>query len=62
MQAIEGVGSSSQDRLVVMGATNLPWAIDAAMRRRFERKVYVTLPEPEARLEMFKIHSKGVEM
>jgi SpoVK/Ycf46/Vps4 family AAA+-type ATPase len=62
MQAIEGVGSGKHDRIVVMGATNLPWAIDGAMRRRFERKVYVTLPEFEARKEMFLIHTKGVEM
>ncbi len=62
MQAIEGVGSGKHDRIVVMGATNLPWAIDAAMRRRFERKVFVTLPEYEARLEMLRIHTKGVEI
>lgn len=37
-------------RVLVLAATNLPWAIDEAARRRFVRRQYIPLPEPETRL------------
>ncbi|MFQ5976677.1 MAG: AAA family ATPase [Candidatus Heimdallarchaeota archaeon] len=61
LQSIEGVGTGSE-RVVVMGATNLPWDIDAAMRRRFEKRIHVALPDDEARGVMFTIHTKGVDL
>ncbi len=61
LQEIDGVASGDA-RLVVLGATNTPWEIDAAMRRRFEKRIYVGLPEIEARIALFKIHTKGVEL
>ncbi|VVT57789.1 uncharacterized protein SAPINGB_P005870 [Magnusiomyces paraingens] len=36
-------------RVLVLGATNLPWVIDEAARRRFVRRQYIPLPEPETR-------------
>ncbi len=59
LQAVEGF-ATGDELLVTVGATNTPWDIDAAMRRRFERRVYVTLPTKEAREVMFSIHTKGV--
>lgn len=59
LQAVEGFGTG-EELLVTVGATNTPWDIDAAMRRRFERRVYVTLPTTEAREKMFEIHTRGV--
>ena len=61
LQAIEGIGSGDE-LIVTIGATNLPWEIDAAMRRRFERRILIGLPDEEARSVMFKIHTKGVPM
>lgn len=61
MQAMDGVTSKAEDRIVVLGATNIPWEIDAAFRRRFEKRIYVPLPDVEARQAIFKIHTKGVE-
>ena len=40
-------GKSS--RVFVLGATNLPWQIDEAARRRFERRLYIPLPESHVR-------------
>ncbi|MHA1225867.1 MAG: AAA family ATPase [Candidatus Hodarchaeales archaeon] len=61
LQAVEGFGTG--DELVVtVGATNTPWDIDAAMRRRFERRVYVGLPEKGARAKMFEIHTRGIKL
>ncbi|ANZ75504.1 BA75_03064T0 [Komagataella pastoris] len=36
-------------RVLVLAATNLPWAIDEAARRRFVRRQYIPLPEEETR-------------
>ncbi|KAM0249366.1 hypothetical protein ACHAQJ_009082 [Trichoderma viride] len=40
---------SDAQRVLVLAATNLPWAIDEAARRRFVRRQYIPLPEPETR-------------
>ncbi len=61
LQAVEGF-ETGEELLVTVGATNTPWDIDAAMRRRFERRVYVTLPTTEARGIMFQIHTRGVKL
>jgi vacuolar protein-sorting-associated protein 4 len=61
LQAVEGFGTG-EELLVTVGATNTPWDIDAAMRRRFERRVYVTLPTSGAREKMFQIHTRGVTL
>ena len=49
MVEMQGVGSNNKD-LLVLGATNLPWDIDPAVRRRLERRIYIALPEIEARI------------
>jgi vacuolar protein-sorting-associated protein 4 len=50
---MQGVGQDN-DGLLVLAATNVPWEIDAAMRRRFEKRVYIPLPEVHAREYLFK--------
>lgn len=52
---MQGVGKSN-DGILVLGATNTPWDLDPAIRRRFEKRVYIPLPEKVARKVMFKIH------
>jgi vacuolar protein-sorting-associated protein 4 len=52
---MDGVGSS-QGGVLVLGATNVPWELDPAMRRRFEKRVYIALPEASARAFMFKLN------
>lgn len=44
----------SDSRVLVLAATNLPWAIDEAARRRFSRRLYIPLPEYETRLYHLK--------
>jgi katanin p60 ATPase-containing subunit A1 len=48
--------------VMVMGATNLPWDLDEALRRRFEKRVYIPLPNSVGRREMFRINTKGIEV
>ncbi|KAH3775119.1 vacuolar protein sorting-associated protein 4B-like isoform X2 [Dreissena polymorpha] len=52
---MQGVGND-QEGVLVLGATNIPWALDAAIRRRFEKRIYIPLPEAAARSTMFKLH------
>jgi vacuolar protein-sorting-associated protein 4 len=53
---MDGVGSD-MDGILVLGATNLPWGLDKAMLRRFERRVYIPLPAEQAvRADMVKIN------
>lgn len=44
--------------ILVLGATNLPWAIDPAVRRRLEKRIYIPLPEAEARAHLLKTSMK----
>ena len=48
--------------VMVMGATNLPWDLDDALRRRFEKRVYIPLPNSVGRREMFHINMKGIKV
>ncbi|CAO1398930.1 unnamed protein product [Diamesa hyperborea] len=52
---MQGVGNSTEG-ILVLGATNIPWVLDSAIRRRFEKRIYIPLPEEHARMIMFKIH------
>ena len=48
--------------VMVLAATNHPWDLDDALRRRFEKRVYIPLPNTVGREEMFKINLKGVTL
>jgi len=52
---MQGVGNDN-DGILVLGATNIPWVLDAAIRRRFEKRIYINLPDAPARAEMFKLN------
>lgn len=52
---MQGVNRNN-DGVLVLGATNMPWALDPAIRRRFEKRIYIPLPDFEARKRMFEVH------
>lgn len=51
---MDGVGKDSKG-VLILGATNIPWQLDAAIRRRFQRRVHINLPDQPARMRMFEI-------
>jgi len=52
---MQGVGTDN-DGILVLGATNIPWVLDSAIRRRFEKRIWIPLPDEAARYNIFKIH------
>jgi len=52
---MNGVGNS-MDGVLILAATNIPWSLDPAIRRRFEKRIYIPLPAAGARTKMFQIH------
>ncbi|RVD92476.1 fidgetin 1 [Tubulinosema ratisbonensis] len=48
----DGIGTDSEDKILLIGATNRPQEIDEAARRRLVKRIYVPLPEKEARILM----------
>ncbi|CAM4866752.1 unnamed protein product [Rotaria socialis] len=50
-----GVGTDNAG-VLVLAATNIPWALDTAIRRRFEKSIYIPLPGVNQRAAMFKTH------
>ena len=57
-------GLESRGRVIVIGATNRPNALDPALRRpgRFDREIEIGIPDRDARREILSIHTRGVPL
>ncbi len=57
-------GLKQRAHVVVMGATNRPNSIDAALRRfgRFDREVDIGIPDTVGRMEILQIHTKKMKL
>jgi transitional endoplasmic reticulum ATPase len=57
-------GLEARGKVVVIGATNRPNAIDPALRRpgRFDREIEIGVPDRKARFEILQIHSRGMPL
>jgi transitional endoplasmic reticulum ATPase len=57
-------GLESRGKVIVIGATNRPNAIDPALRRpgRFDREIEIGVPNQQGRLEILQIHTRGMPL
>jgi SpoVK/Ycf46/Vps4 family AAA+-type ATPase len=57
LSELDGMDFKDRDQFVLtIGATNVPWILDTGILRRFPKRIYVPLPDPEVRREIFEIH------
>jgi katanin p60 ATPase-containing subunit A1 len=54
-------GDASSKLVMVLCATNLPWALDEALRRRLEKRIYIPLPNDIARKALFRINLRDIK-
>lgn len=64
---MDGVGGAMENddpskMVMVLAATNFPWDIDEALRRRLEKRIYIPLPSAVGRVELLKINLREVEL
>jgi transitional endoplasmic reticulum ATPase len=57
-------GLESRGKVVVIGATNRPDALDPALRRpgRFDREIEIGIPDQTGRSEILEIHTRGMPL
>ncbi len=57
-------GIESRGQVIIIGATNIPHALDPALRRpgRFDREITIGVPDVAARLEILQIHTRGMPL
>ena len=64
---MDGVGgvtdaATPTKTVMVLAATNFPWDIDEALRRRLEKRIYIPLPKSEGRKALLNINLKTLEV
>ncbi len=57
-------GLTKRQNVIVIGATNIPNALDPALRRpgRFDREIAIPIPDRHGRLDILEIHSRGMPL
>ena len=54
LSELDGVNGKGKDTMMyVIGATNKPWSLDEPFLRRFQKRIYVSLPSGDARQKLF---------
>lgn len=49
---LDGAATGDKDKILVLGATNRPYELDEAARRRLVKRLYIPLPELKARIQI----------
>ena len=63
LQEMDGLLEKSKNHFIyVIAATNKPWKLDNAFIRRFQKRIYVPLPDFEARVELLRLYLKKVKV
>ncbi|KAJ1618595.1 P-loop containing nucleoside triphosphate hydrolase protein [Pavlovales sp. CCMP2436] len=68
---MDGVGSDAPSdadgeraprSVMVLAATNFPWDLDEALRRRLEKRIYIPLPDESDRVALLKLNLRTIEV
>ena len=59
---MDGVVQEGAKSVTVLAATNRPWDLDEALRRRLEKRIYIPLPEKAGREQIFRINMKELKL
>lgn len=62
MDGISSDADESRKVVMVLAATNFPWDIDEALRRRLEKRIYIPLPNREGREALLRISLREVKL
>ncbi|MBI2127095.1 MAG: AAA family ATPase [Thaumarchaeota archaeon] len=63
LKEMDGIADKGKNiHLYVIGATNKPWTLDWPFLRRFQKRIYVPLPNPQARGEMLKLYTAPLKL
>jgi SpoVK/Ycf46/Vps4 family AAA+-type ATPase len=58
LRETDGINDKGKNlHLYVIGATNKPWALDPPFLRRFSKRIFVPLPDNEARMSQFRMYT-----
>jgi SpoVK/Ycf46/Vps4 family AAA+-type ATPase len=55
-------GKSKESQLYIIGATNKPWSLEAGFLRRFQKRIYVTLPDIASRNNLFGQYTRPLNV
>ncbi|MGP3668054.1 MAG: AAA family ATPase [Candidatus Bathyarchaeota archaeon] len=63
LKEMDGINDKNRKHFVyVIAATNKPWLLDEPFIRRFQKRILIPPPDYHARLEMFKIYGKDLNL
>ena len=58
----ENSQAEKSNQVMVLAATNRPFDLDEALRRRLEKRIYIPLPNEEGLRQLFNINLKGMKL
>jgi SpoVK/Ycf46/Vps4 family AAA+-type ATPase len=62
LSELDGVNGKGKDTMMyVIGATNKPWSLDEPFLRRFQKRIYVSLPNQDARQKLFEQYTEPLK-
>jgi AAA+ superfamily predicted ATPase len=63
LKEMDGIADKGKNlHLYIIGATNKPWSLDIPFLRRFQKRIYVPLPDIRARMQMLKQYTAPLKM